>query len=227
MPLGSPLIQNPTSRNKFKRSYRVYDCLVGLFRKISKPDFTFLLPDGSDPDSSSKSAVAKSIMSLTIDSDEQSVLHPVDSASWIKASSEIEFSGFRRASDVGATPIAYAQVSIRGTDEDKDVVNGLAILTEAFLTLHWSHRGQQRGFKFFHSDLLGVDVSSGTSTYLHYGASVRKTQNEFLNTGDFTFEITLLPSKDRHENRRSLTFWMSLANHLSRTIPGVKFMELG
>lgn len=166
-------------------------------------------------------------MSLTIDSDEKAALHPIDSDSWIKASSELEISGFRREIDNGSTPIAYARVSIRGVDEDKDVVNGMAILTQEFLTLHWSHRGQSRGFKFFHSDLLGVDVSSPTSTYLQYGASLRKTDNEFLSTGDLTFEITLLNSKDGHENRRALTFWMTLAHRLSRTIPGVKFMELG
>jgi hypothetical protein len=80
--------------------------------------------------------------------------------------------------------------------------------------------------KFFHVDLLGVDVSSATSTYLHYGVSVRKTNNEFLNMGDRTIEITLLSHKDGHKNRRALTFWMTLANHLSRKFPGLKFIEL-
>jgi hypothetical protein len=200
--------------------------MVGLFKKESTSIFSFLLPDGSKPDSSTKNALAQAIKSLTIDSDEKSVLHPVDSSSWIKASTELEISGFRPEIDIDSTPIAYAQVSIRGVDEDKDIVVGMAILTNSFLTLHWRHRSESRGMKFFHVDLLGVDVSSATSTYLHYGVSVRKTNNEFLNMGDRTIEITLLSHKDGHKNRRALTFWMTLANHLSRKFPGLKFIEL-
>ena len=199
---------------------------MGLFKKESKSIFSFLLPDGSKPDSSTKNALAEAIKSLTIDSDEKSVLYPVDSTPWIKASTELEISGFRPDINVDSTPIAYARVSMRGVDEDKDVVIGFAILTNTFLTLHWKHRAESRGMKFFHADLLGVDVSSAVSTYLHYGFSVRKTNNEFLNMGDITIEITLLSGKDGHENRRALTFWMTLANHLSRKFPGLKFIEL-
>jgi hypothetical protein len=200
--------------------------MVGLFRKETKSVFSFLLPDGSKPDSSTKDALAQAIKSLTIDSEEKSVLHPVDSTSWIKASTELEVSGFRPEIDIDSTPIAYTEVSIRGVDEDKDIVTGLAILTNSFLTLHWRHRSESRGMKFFHADLLGVDVSSAVSTFLHYGVSLRKTNNEFLNMGDTTIEITLLSHKDGHENRRALSFWMTLANHLSRKFPGLKFIEL-
>jgi len=144
----------------------------------------------------------------------------------MKASSELEFSGFRQDINTDSTPIAYARVSMRGVDEDKDIVTGLAILTRKFLTLHWKHGAESRGWKYFHDDLLGVDVSSASSTYLHYGKSIRKTDDRFLDMGDRTIEITLLPGKDGHENRRALTFWMTLAHFLSQTLPGVYFLEL-
>ncbi len=199
-----------------------------IFRGGSKPksNFDYLLPDGSAPDSSSRKAASNCLRALTIDSEDKSVLYPVDSDAWIKASSELEVSGFRQDINTDSTPIAYARVSMRGVDEDKDIVTGLSVLTRTFLTLHWKHRLESRGWKYFHDDLLGVDVSSASSVYLHYGKSIRKTDGRFLEMGDRTIEITLLPGKDKHENRRALTFWMTLAHRLSQTLPGVYFLEL-
>lgn len=201
---------------------------MGIFRWGGKPksNFEYLLPDGSAPDTSSRQAASDCLRALTIDSDEKCVTYPVDSNSWIEASSELEFSGFRQDIDTDSTPIAYARVSMRGVDEDKDIVIGLAILTRKFLTLHWKHGTQSRGCKYFHDDLLGVDVSSASSTYLHYGKSIQKTDARFINIGDTTIEITLLSGKDRHENRLALTFWVTLAHFLSKTVPGVYFLEL-
>ena len=122
--------------------------------------------------------------------------------------------------------MASSKVLIRGLDEDRDEVTALAVLTTEFLTLHWSVKGKDKGMKLFHSDLLGVDVTSPISSFLRYGASLRKSDGDFLNMGEITFEITLMPGKDGHENRRALTFWMSLAYRLSLIIPGIMFMEL-
>jgi hypothetical protein len=201
---------------------------VKIFRGGSKPksNFDYLLPDGNAPDSSSRKAVSNCLRALAIDSEEKSVLYPVDSDAWIKASSELEVSGFRQDISTESTPIAYARVSIRGVDEDKDIVTGLAVLTRTFLTLHWKHRAESRGWKYFHDEIIGVDVSSASSVYLHYGKSIRKTDDRFLEMGETTIEVTLLLGKDRHENRRALTFWMTLAHLLSQKLPGVYFLEL-
>lgn len=200
---------------------------MGIFRWDVKPKsiFDYSLPDGSAPDTSNWQAASDCLRALTIDSAEKSVLYPVDSNSWIEASSKLEFSGFRQDIDSDSTTIAYARVSIRGVDEDKDIVIGLAILTRKFLSLHWKYRTQSRGCKYFHDDLLGADVSSAFSTYVYYGKSIRKTDARFINMGDSTIEITLLSGTNRHENRRALTFWMTLAHFLSETVPGVHFLE--
>lgn len=195
-----------------------------FFKKKPNNNFDFSLPDGSVPNS--RESTVLSLKSFAIKSGEDSVLHSVDSKYWVEASTQLEVSGFRPEINNESTPIAFANVSVRGVDEDSDSVKGKGILTTTFLTLHWKQKRESRGIKLLHSDLLGVDVSSPTSVYLHYGSSIRKTDFEFLNLGDITIEITLLPGKDKQENRLALTFWMSLAYWLSKTIPGVKFLEL-
>lgn len=199
---------------------------MGIFKKSKSTNFDYLLPDGSKPKTGSREIVAAGIKSLTIDSEKKMSMNPIDSKAWVTASTQLETSGFRLSHEQDLTPMASSKVLIRGLDEDRDEVTALAVLTTEFLTLHWSVKGKDKGMKLFHSDLLGVDVTSPISSFLRYGASLRKSDGDFLNMGEITFEITLMPGKDGHENRRALTFWMSLAYRLSLIIPGIMFMEL-
>jgi hypothetical protein len=203
---------------------------MGIFKRSNKSSvgniFDFLNPDGSRPDTSSRGAIATAIKGLAITSPNHQ-LHEIDTDSWIKASVILETSGFRFHEGKPSLGIAAAPVMGRGLDEDRSEVDALAILTLDFLSIHWSHFGQKRAWKFLHRDILGVELDGPTTALFHYENSWRGTGDEILNTGDWTFEITLLPSRDGHDNRRSLTFWMTLAQEISKKFPGFEFIELG
>jgi hypothetical protein len=196
-----------------------------LFKKSPSNVFDFLNPDGSRPDTSSRETIAKAVRNLAITSQEYR-LHPVDSDSEVRASSILEISGFRFHEGKASSHLAAARVIGRGLDEDKSEVEALAILTPDFLSIHWSHRLQKRAWKFVHSDILGVEVDGPLTAALHYGNSWRRTGTETLEVGDWTFEISLLPSADGHENRRSMTLWMTLANEIGKKFPGFAFINL-
>ena len=198
---------------------------MGLFKKQSTNIFDFLNPDGSKSDNSSREAVAKAIRNLVIISKEQE-MHPVDSESWIRASTILETSGFRFHDGQPSSHIAAARLTGRGLDEDSSEVEGIGILTPDFLSIHWSNASQKRAWKFDHEDILGVQCDGPITAALHYGNSWRKTDTEILEVGDWTFEISLMPSADGHENRRSLTFWMALANEIEKKFAGFAFIDL-
>jgi hypothetical protein len=188
-------------------------------------NINFLLPDGSKPEWTSRAAFTKAIKSLGIRKLDDAVLYPIDSNSYVKVSTELELSGFRDYVDEDMSPIAYARIKIRGVDEDADLVEALAILTWKSLTFHWKNGREKRGLAVYHRDVLGAEVNGQFSVFLHYGGSIRKKGHKFFDLGDITIEISELFSKNGHENRRTLTFWMTLEQKIRKKLPGFKLLE--
>ena len=190
-------------------------------------NFAFLMPDGTQPNNSSKDELNSDIKSLiaTPKNLSKSFLSQFDSDAWIKASAELEISGFRK-NKFDLTPIAYTELTIRGVDEDKDLVTGLGILTQEFMSLHWNHRLEKRGMKVLHKDITGVQVTSLLSAAFNYKNIVHLSQGQYVNLKELTFEVEILNSRDKHQNRRALTFWLSLNHYLIKKLPELEFWNL-
>jgi len=174
-----------------------------------------LMPNGTEPVINSQQDLNDLFNSWTITPNNISNwrMERIDQDAWIKAATEIFSLGLQN-SDGGPSIYATGETYISGLEGQYAEMEGKSILTEIFTIISWPYLLTKNSLVLFHDDIRGIEGTGSTSAEFVYANAIWIKNKKRQETGPVKIYLACKFGKDGQANRRSVTFWNSLAANL-------------